>query len=74
MNRKANGTAISTVRKALGISQRALAARAGIAAAYLSQIEHSERQPDPGVIRRLADELGVPFDAITYPVPDQVAS
>jgi transcriptional regulator with XRE-family HTH domain len=67
-NRKVNGAAIASLRKALGISQRTLAARAAIAPAYLSQIEHSERHPGPEVIRRLADELGVPLNAITYPV------
>ena len=70
MNRKTNGLAIASLRKALGIPQRTLAARAGISAAYLSQIEHSERQPPPAVIRALADELGVAVDAITYPVPE----
>ncbi len=76
MNRKTNGAAIASLRKLAGISQRTLAARAGIDPSYLSLIERGDRQPEPPVIRRLADELGVPLDAITYPVPepDAVAS
>jgi len=73
MNRRANGTAIVSIRKLAGISQRTLAARVGIAPAYLSQIEHSERHPGPEVLRRLAGELGVPLDAITSPIPEAVA-
>jgi transcriptional regulator with XRE-family HTH domain len=75
MNRKVNGAAVGTIRKALGMRQDALAAGAGITAAYLSQIEHGHRQqPAPEVMRRLADALGVPLDSITYPVPEVAAS
>ena len=78
MNRKANGAAVATIRKALGISQTSLAARSRITPPFLSQIEHGDRQPSPEVLRRLADELGVPLDAISYPVrspePEQAAS
>jgi transcriptional regulator with XRE-family HTH domain len=73
--RKANGSSIASLRKALGIKQVDLAARVAITPAYLSQIESGARkQPEPDVVRRIADELGVPLDSITYPVPDEVPS
>jgi len=70
MNRKANGASIATIRKALGIPQMALAGRVGVTKSYMSQIESGARQPAPDVLRRIADELGVKLDAISYPVPD----
>jgi len=70
MNRRINGASVSTIRKALGMRQGALAASAGISGAYLSQIEHGIRQPEPEVARRLADELGVSLESITYPSPE----
>jgi transcriptional regulator with XRE-family HTH domain len=70
MNRRANGAAISTIRKALGMRQGALAAGAGITSAFMSQIEHGVRQPAPEVARRIADELGVSLESITYPVAE----
>lgn len=70
MKRRTNGASISTIRKALGMRQGALAASAGISSAYLSQIEHGVRQPEFEVARRLADELGVSLESITYPAPE----
>lgn len=70
MVRKVNGASVSALRKALGISQVSLAARAGITPPFLSQIEHGARQPSPDVLRRLALGLGEPLDAISYVVPD----
>ena len=76
MNRKANGAAIVALRKAIGIQQVSLAGRIGITKPYMSQIEHGIRQPAPDVLRRIADELGVKLEAISYPVPEpeEVAS
>jgi transcriptional regulator with XRE-family HTH domain len=70
MNRKANGASIATIRKAIGIPQVALAGRLGIAKAYMSQIEHGARQPAADLLSRIADTLGVPLDAISYPIPE----
>jgi len=69
MERRANGAAISTIRKALGMQQGALAEKAGITSAYLSQIEHGDRFPPLDTITRLANELGVTVDSISYPHP-----
>lgn len=74
MPRRANGDAIAALRTTIGISQRDLAARAQIAAPFLSQIEHGHREPSPVVLRRLADALGVKLNAITHAVPEDVAS
>jgi transcriptional regulator with XRE-family HTH domain len=78
MKRKANGATIRAIRLALGISQVSLAARTGIAKAYLCQIELGARdkQPSAELLRRIADELGVKVEAISYPVPEpeEVAS
>ena len=69
-NRRTNGSAISAIRKALGVRQDALAAGAGITKAYMSQIEHGLRQPAPDVTVKIAARLGTTLDAITYPVSD----
>lgn len=78
MVRKVNGASVASIRKALGIPQNALAARAAITPPFLSQIEHGARQPSAEVMRKLADGLGVPLDAIshvvTVPHPEEAAS
>jgi transcriptional regulator with XRE-family HTH domain len=78
MVRKVNGASVASLRKALGIPQVSLAARAGITPPFLSQIEHGARQPSPTVLRLLADGLGVPLDAISHvvvvPQPEETAS
>lgn len=70
MARKTNGATIRVVREALGISLTSLAARAQVSKGYLSDVETGTCQPSAGVVQRLAAELGVPLDAITYPVPE----
>lgn len=72
MPRKTNGATIRVVREAYGITLTSLAARAQLSKGYLSDVETGACQPSPGVIQRLATELGVPVDAITYPVPEEV--
>lgn len=70
MNRKANGATIKVIRKALGIPQVSLAGRIGVTKSYLCQIEGGSRQPSPDVLVRIAGELGVELDSISYPVPE----
>jgi transcriptional regulator with XRE-family HTH domain len=70
MKRKANGATVEVIRKALGIPQVSLAGRIGISAAYMCQIERGSRQPSPDVLVRIASELGVELDAISYPVTE----
>jgi len=66
-NRRLNGATVAALRGALGIAQASLAARCEISAPYLSQVESGMYQPGADVVRRLATELGVELDAITYP-------
>ncbi|WP_165968912.1 helix-turn-helix transcriptional regulator [Actinomadura sp. KC06] len=70
-SRITHGPAIKAIRKALGIRQDALAQQVGISKSYLSRIENAVEVPElNATTKRLADRLGVPLDAITYPVPD----
>jgi transcriptional regulator with XRE-family HTH domain len=66
--RATNGAAVKALREALGKNQGGLAAQAGISASYLANIEAGRKRPPLATARRLADVLGVPVDAITYPV------
>lgn len=76
MERRTNGATVRVIREALGISLTDLAARAGIAKPYMSQIETGARQPAAVVARAIADGMGVPLESITYPVavPEPVAA
>lgn len=65
--RATNGAAIKALRQALGIPQQACAAHAGISAPYLANIEAGRRHPPLVIASRLANALGVPLEAITYP-------
>ncbi|WP_439600962.1 helix-turn-helix domain-containing protein [Devosia sp.] len=53
------GLKISSRRRALGVSQAALARRAGISASYLNLIERNKRHVGGSLLIRLAEELGV---------------
>jgi transcriptional regulator with XRE-family HTH domain len=64
MQRHVNGPAIRAIRKALGISQQDLAARAGISPSHMNKIEQGVEQPKFETAVRIADQLGVPTDAI----------
>lgn len=68
--RRTNGATVRALRDALGIRHADFARDTVVSTGYLSNIEAGRRQPDPAVVRRMADRLGVTVDAITYPVPD----
>lgn len=51
------GEAIRERRDALGLSQRALAAEAGVSGAFISQVENGQRQPSLGVLQQIAAAL-----------------
>ncbi|MER7577387.1 XRE family transcriptional regulator [Streptomyces sp. NPDC126514] len=53
------GEAITTARRALGITQEELAEAAGVTQAALSRYENDLREPEPEVLTRLAPALGV---------------
>ena len=77
-SRRTNGVAIRELRAALGISQADLAAAAGVDRTALWRIERDKAQPRPPTLRKIADRLGVPLDAISHmvtePEPEDVAS
>lgn len=66
--RETNGAAVKAIREALGVPQGILARDVIVSQGYLSNIEAGRKQPDPAVVRRIADRLGISVDAITYPV------
>lgn len=68
MSRAVNGAAIKALREALGHRGGKFAVQCLISHGYLTNIEKGVKQPSPAVARKIADELGVPLAAITYPV------
>lgn len=68
--RTAHGAAIRAIREAIGVSGSALAPRCGVSQGYMSQIETGAKQPTVEVMARIAEQLGVPLDAISYVIPD----
>jgi transcriptional regulator with XRE-family HTH domain len=68
--RQLNPVALREIRKLVGITQAELAERAGIHQGTMTNIELGKHGVSAQVIRKLADALGSPVDAITYVVPD----
>jgi CheY-like chemotaxis protein len=58
------GNAIKEQRRALGISQEELAARAGLHRTYVSEVERGERNPSIASIEKLAHALEVSFTSL----------
>ncbi|WP_328307098.1 helix-turn-helix domain-containing protein [Actinomycetospora sp. NBC_00405] len=58
-------------REALGLSNGALAARAGISKAMLSKIEHRRTSCSLSTLARLADALAVPVSALLDEAPSE---
>ncbi|WP_158629380.1 helix-turn-helix domain-containing protein [Roseitalea porphyridii] len=65
MSRILIGRRIRERRRALGISQRALAERLSISTAYLSLIENDKRLIAGGLLRKAADALGVDLEFLS---------
>jgi predicted transcriptional regulator/DNA-binding XRE family transcriptional regulator len=59
------GLRISSRRRALGISQAALARQAGISASYLNLIERNKRHVGGSLLIRLAEQLKVDIGALS---------
>jgi transcriptional regulator with XRE-family HTH domain len=66
--RAVNGTAVKIIRELLGITQHDLAARCDVSQGHLSNVERGIFQASPQLGRQIADKLGVPMEAITYPL------
>ncbi|MBL8595508.1 MAG: helix-turn-helix transcriptional regulator, partial [Devosia sp.] len=59
------GLKISSRRRALGVSQAALARQVGISASYLNLIERNKRHVGGSLLIRLADELDVELSELS---------
>jgi predicted transcriptional regulator/transcriptional regulator with XRE-family HTH domain len=59
------GYRVSSRRKALGISQAALARMAGISPSYLNLIEANKREVGGSLLRRIAEPLDIEVGALT---------
>jgi transcriptional regulator with XRE-family HTH domain len=70
MQRRTNGASIRAIREPLGMKQHELADAVGISPSHMNKIEQGVEQPSPATVRKIADELGVPLKAITYPAPE----
>lgn len=68
--RQANGAAIKAIRTRSGITQSQIADAIGVSASMFSRIESGTRQAPPHTIHIIADQLGVPVDAISTPPRD----
>ena len=71
--RAVNGTAVKIIRELLGITQHDLAARCDVSQGHLSNVERGIFQASPQLGRQIADKLGVPMEAITYPLTKSAA-
>lgn len=60
-----SGQKVAEARIRAGLTQAALAARAGITAPYLGRLEAGTRSGTPATLVALAQALGVDLDAIT---------
>ena len=58
------GEAIETARRSRGLTQPEVAERAGVTQAALSRYENDQRTPEPEVLQRLADALGVTVELL----------
>lgn len=67
-NRKAHGAAIRAIREATGVSISAFAPRVDCTQGYMSNVELGHKQPTVEFMSRVARELGVPLDAVSYTV------
>ena len=55
------GPRLKILRSHQGLSQRKLAAAAGVSNATISLIEHSQTDPSMGLLKRILDAMGVSF-------------
>jgi transcriptional regulator with XRE-family HTH domain len=55
------GTRIIQLRNQMGMTQRDLSERTGLAGSYLSRIENRHLEPRPRTLRKIAAALGVPM-------------
>lgn len=68
--RLAQGPAIRAIRERSGLSVSAFAPKVGVTQGYMSNVELGHKTPTVEFLSRVARELGVPLDAVSYLVPD----
>ena len=62
-----NGTAVRVIREFQGVKAAELAKRISVTPGYLSRLEQGSRQTGVENIAKIANALGIPRDAISYP-------
>jgi transcriptional regulator with XRE-family HTH domain len=68
--RVAHGPAIRAIREVTGVSISAFAPRVGVTQGYMSNVELGHKQPTVEFMARVAAQLAVPLDAVSYVIPD----
>ncbi|GLJ62461.1 cupin [Microbacterium barkeri] len=63
------GARIRDLRSLAGMSTRSLAAKAGVSAGYISQIENGQANASIAVLRSIADAFGIPWLELFGPAP-----
>lgn len=63
------GSRIRELRGITGLSMRDLAAKAGVSAGYISQIEKGQANASLAVLRAIADAFGIPWLELFGPAP-----
>jgi transcriptional regulator with XRE-family HTH domain len=58
------GRAVQALRQKAGLSQEALAARAGLDPSSIARVEAGQVDPTWGSMRRIASGLGVPLEEL----------
>jgi transcriptional regulator with XRE-family HTH domain len=61
--------AIRAIREAVGLSVSAFAPRVGVTQGYMSNVELGHKQPTVEFMAKVARELGVSLDAVSYVLP-----
>lgn len=72
MARNTNGAALRSIRELAGVPQYRLAEHLGIKKSTMSQVESGRHNLHPEKLRKAADYLGVPLDAISTVTPEPV--
>lgn len=68
--RTAHGAAIRAIRELQGVSVSAFAPRVDCTQGYMSNVELGHKIPTVEFMARVARELGVSLDAISYITPE----
>ena len=60
------GNLVKTIRTARGVSQKSLSNKLGISTNYLCLLENSKRNPSGELIKKIADEFDVSYEALEF--------